>query len=49
MKNLNKLGPPYDTKTRSCVTHVGEVLRECGLDVSTNPGAQFKYLKKAGL
>ena len=27
LQNLNKIGPPYDTKTRSCVTHVGEVLR----------------------
>jgi hypothetical protein len=24
-------------------------LRAGGLDVPTNPGAQFKYLKKAGL
>jgi hypothetical protein len=24
--NLDKLGGPYDTKTRSCVTHVGDVL-----------------------
>jgi hypothetical protein len=49
LKNLNQLGPSYDTKTRSCVTHVGEVLRAGGLDVPTNPGAQFKFLKKAGL
>jgi RHS repeat-associated protein len=49
LKNLDKIGPSYDTKTRSCVTHVGEVLREGGLDVPTNPGGQFKYLKKAGL
>lgn len=49
LKDLNKIGPPYDTKTRSCVTHVGEVLRAGGLDVPTNPGGQFKYLKKAGL
>lgn len=49
LKNIDKLGSPYDTKTRSCVTHVGDVLREGGLDVPTNPGGQFKYLKKAGL
>jgi RHS repeat-associated protein len=49
LQNLNKTGPPYDTKTRSCVTHVGEVLRAGGLDVPTNPGGQFKYLKKSGL
>jgi RHS repeat-associated protein len=43
---LNKPGPPYDTKERSCVTHVGEVLRAGGLDVSPNPRQQFLFLWK---
>ena len=46
---IDILGEPYDTKTRSCVTHVGDVLRAGGVDVPTQPGAQLKYLKKCGL
>jgi hypothetical protein len=46
---LNKEGGPYDTKTRSCVTHVGDVLRAGGVNVPPEPGAQFKFLKKKGL
>ena len=48
-KNLNQIGGAYDTKTRSCVTHVGDVLRAGGVTMPTEPGAQFKHLKKLGL
>lgn len=49
LNKIDRIGPPYDTKTRSCVTHVGDVLRAGGLDVPVSPGAQLKYLKKSGL
>lgn len=48
-ENLNKIGPAYDTKHRSCVTHVGDVLRAGGVNVPKEPGAQFKFLKRLGL
>lgn len=48
-KHLNQIGGAYDIKTRSCVTHVGDVLRAGGVAVPTEPGAQFKHLKKLGL
>lgn len=48
-ENVDKLGRPYDIKTRSCVTHVGEVLRAGGVAIPAEPGAQFKFLKKRGL
>ncbi|MCC8367009.1 RHS repeat protein [Xenorhabdus sp. PB61.4] len=43
---LEKVGPLYDTKTRSCVTHVMEVLQAGGIDVPGEPGGQFKFLLK---
>ena len=43
---LDKLGPDYDTKHRSCITHVGDVLRAGGVPVPTEPGGQFKFIKK---
>jgi hypothetical protein len=46
---LDKLGDDYDTRTRSCVTHVGDVLRAGGVDIPKEPGAQFKFLRKKGL
>ena len=46
---LGKVGDPYDTKSRSCVTHVGEVLRAGGVDIPGDPGQQFRFLKKKGL
>jgi len=49
LEYLDKLGPAYDTKTRSCVTHVGEVLRQGGVKVSAEPGKQFRFIKKLGL
>ncbi|MEJ8851922.1 RHS repeat-associated core domain-containing protein [Variovorax rhizosphaerae] len=47
--NVNEFGGTYDTKTRSCVTHVGEVLRAGGVDIPSQPGPQLKYLKKRGV
>ncbi|WP_339921762.1 RHS repeat-associated core domain-containing protein [Photorhabdus caribbeanensis] len=43
---LEKVGPLYDTKTRSCVTHVMEVLKAGGMDVPNEAGGQFKFLLK---
>ncbi|MCY1230725.1 RHS repeat-associated core domain protein [compost metagenome] len=48
-ENMGKDGGAYDIRTRSCVTHVGEVLRAGGADVPVEAGAQFKYLKRKGL
>ncbi|WP_321845473.1 RHS repeat-associated core domain-containing protein, partial [Paraburkholderia bannensis] len=48
-ENLNRVGLAYDTKHRSCVTHVGDVLRAGGVNVPAEPGAQFKFLKRLGL
>ncbi|WP_321882646.1 RHS repeat-associated core domain-containing protein [Paraburkholderia bannensis] len=48
-ENLNRVGPAYDTKHRSCVTHVGDVLRAGGVNVPAEPVAQFKFLKRLGL
>ncbi len=43
---LDKEGPAYDTKTRSCITHVADVLRAGGIPVPTDSLAQFKFIKK---
>ena len=43
---LDKIGPLYDVKTQSCVTHVMDVLRAGGLDVPESAGAQLKFLLK---
>lgn len=43
---LDKIGPLYDVKTQSCVTHVKDVLRSGGLNVPESAGAQLKFLLK---
>jgi hypothetical protein len=43
-KNLG----PYDKKTNSCVTHIGEVLRAGGVDIPKSPIRQFGFLQSLG-
>ena len=43
---LNKICEAYDLKNKSCITHVCDVLREGGVNVPKEPGAQLKFLKR---